>query len=475
MSETSLNFEQIGLKDWLVRQCRGMGVKEPTLVQQKCIPAALKGKDVIGCSKTGSGKTLAFALPILQSLSEDPYGIFALVLTPTRELAFQIADQFRAVGKPLNLRDCVVIGGRDMVMQGKDLANKPHIVIATPGRLADHLESCNTFSLKKIKYLVLDEADRLVDGSFDGQLKTIFESLPASSERQTLYFSATLSDSLQQLRDLASSKGREPFVWQSHENDKSDIATVQGLDQRYVLTPSDAKDAYLAQVIRQHYEQKEREKDLTIIFTRTCRMCQLIAMTLTTLGFASSSLHSMMAQKERSLSLAKFRSSQVRILVATDVASRGLDIPDVQMVLNHNVPHVTKDYIHRVGRTARAGRRGMAITFVTPNDVVLIKAVEESIGIKLKEYENLDDEEVVKIHTQVGVTRREANAQLMETDFDERRNINRRKRWINEGKDPEVEEKRHKQAQQEKRKAIRKEQKLKNRLRKLNEAKSEKS
>ena len=402
MSETSLNFEQIGLKDWLVRQCRGMGVKEPTLVQQKCIPAALKGKDVIGCSKTGSGKTLAFALPILQSLSEDPYGIFALVLTPTRELAFQIADQFRAVGKPLNLRDCVVIGGRDMVMQGKDLANKPHIVIATPGRLADHLESCNTFSLKKIKYLVLDEADRLVDGSFDGQLKTIFESLPASSERQTLYFSATLSDSLQQLRDLASSKGREPFVWQSHENDKSDIATVQGLDQRYVLTPSDAKDAYLAQVIRQHYEQKEREKDLTIIFTRTCRMCQLIAMTLTTLGFASSSLHSMMAQKERSLSLAKFRSSQVRILVATDVASRGLDIPDVQMVLNHNVPHVTKDYIHRVGRTARAGRRGMAITFVTPNDVVLIKAVEESIGIKLKEYENLDDEEVVKIHTQVG-------------------------------------------------------------------------
>ena len=401
MTESSLNFEEIGLKNWLIRQCRGMGVKEPTLVQQKCIPAALNGKDVIGCSKTGSGKTLAFALPILQSLSEDPYGIFALVLTPTRELAFQIADQVRAVGKPLNLRDCVVVGGRDMVMQGKDLANKPHIVIATPGRLADHLESCNTFSLKKIKYLVLDEADRLVDGSFDGQLQTIFSSLPASSERQTLYFSATLSDSLQQLRDLALSKGRVPFVWQSHEDDKSDIATVQGLDQRYVLTPNDAKDAYLAQVIRQHYEKNESDKDLTIIFTRTCRMCQLIAMTLTTLGYPSSSLHSMMAQKERSLSLAKFRSSQVRILVATDIASRGLDIPDVQLVLNHNVPHVTKDYIHRVGRTARAGRRGMAITLVTPNDVVLIKAVEESIGVKLKEYENLDDEEVVKIHTQV--------------------------------------------------------------------------
>jgi len=467
----NLRFEEIGLKDWLVRQCRGMGVKEPTLVQQKCIPAALEGKDVIGCSKTGSGKTLAFALPILQSLSEDPYGIFALVLTPTRELAFQIADQFRAVGKPISLRECVIVGGRDMVMQGKDLANKPHIVIATPGRLADHIESCNTFSLKKIKFLVLDEADRLVDGSFDGQLKTIFSSLPSSSERQTLYYSATLSDSLQQIKELGVSKGREPFVWQPSEGDKNDIATVQGLDQRYVLTPSDAKDAYLAQVIRQHYEKDEKDKDLTIIFTRTCRMCQLIAMTLTSLGYPSSALHSMMAQKERSLSLAKFRSSQVRILVATDIASRGLDIPDVQLVLNHNVPHVTKDYIHRVGRTARAGRRGMAITFVTPNDVVLIKAVEESIGVKLKEYEELDDDEVVKIHTQVGVTRREANVQLTETDFDERRNVNRRKRWINEGKDPEVEEKRQKQAQQEKRKAIRKEQKRKNRLRKLNETK----
>ena len=383
MGENSLsNFELIGLKNWLIRQCRGMGINGPTVVQTNCIPPALEGRDVIGCSKTGSGKTLAFALPILQALSEDPFGIFALILTPTRELAFQIADQFRAVGKPLSLRDCVIVGGKDMVMQGKELAKKPHIVIATPGRLADHLESCDTFSLKKIKYLVLDEADRLVDGGFDTQLKTIFSALPPTTERQTLYFSATMSDSLQKLKELATSKGREPFVWQSGGiDDKNEIATVQGLEQRYVLTPTDAKDAYLAQVIRQHYENENRKQDLTIIFTRTCRTCQLVAMTLTSLGYPSSALHSMMAQKERSLSLAKFRSSQVHILVATDLASRGLDIPDVQLVLNHNVPHVTKDYIHRVGRTARAGRRGVAITFVTPNDVVLIKAVEDVIGI----------------------------------------------------------------------------------------------
>lgn len=404
MAEHSIsNFEQIGVKSWLIRQCRGMGVNAPTVVQKNCIPAALNGRDVIGCSKTGSGKTLAFALPILQTLSEDPYGIFALILTPTRELAFQIADTFRAIGKPISLRDCVIVGGKDMVMQGKDLAQKPHIVIATPGRLADHLESCDTFSLKKIKYLVLDEADRLVDGGFDGQLKTIFSSLPPTNERQTMYFSATLSDSLQKIRELAASKGREPFVWPSEgTSDELEVATVKGLEQRYVLTPSDAKDAYIAQVIRQHYDNEDTKTDLTIIFTNTCRTCQLVAMTLTSLGYPSSALHSMMAQKERSLSLAKFRSSQVRILVATDLASRGLDIPSVQLVLNHNVPHVTKDYIHRVGRTARAGRRGVAITFVTPNDVVLVKAVEELIGIKLKEHEGIDDADVVQIHTQVG-------------------------------------------------------------------------
>ena len=396
------SFEAIGLKNWLVRQCRGMGLNVPTPVQKHCIPPALEGRDVIGCSKTGSGKTLAFALPILQILSQDPYGIYALILTPTRELAFQIADQFRAVGKPLNLRDCVVVGGRDMVMQGKDLSQKPHIVIATPGRLADHLESCDTFTLKRIKFLVLDEADRLLDGGFDKQLKTIFSSISPKSKRQTFYFSATLSDSLQELKELAASEGREPFVWLSEGADgKNEVTTVKGLDQRYVLTPSDAKDAYLVQVIRKHYENVNNEKDLTIVFTKTCRSCQLIAMTLTSLGFPSSALHSMISQKERTLSLAKFRSSQVRILVATDLASRGLDIPDVQLVLNHNVPHVTKDYVHRVGRTARAGRRGIAITFVTPHDVVLIKAVEDSIGKKLTEHEGIEDSDVVEIHAQV--------------------------------------------------------------------------
>merc|ERR1719336_2260870 len=168
----------------------------PTQVQRHCIPEILKGRDCVGVAKTGSGKTMAFALPILQTLSEDPYGIYALVLTPTRELAFQIADQFNLIGLAMRLRTCVVVGGRDTHYQSKDLDKRPHVVIATPGRLADHIKNNSTFSLEKIKYLVMDEADRLLEGGFDEQLATIIAALP--SRRQTLLFTATSSPVIHQ-------------------------------------------------------------------------------------------------------------------------------------------------------------------------------------------------------------------------------------------------------------------------------------
>uniref|UniRef100_A0A0K8RGQ5 RNA helicase n=1 Tax=Ixodes ricinus TaxID=34613 RepID=A0A0K8RGQ5_IXORI len=172
--ERDPTFEDLQLKKWIIDQLNSLGIKKPSPVQQNCIPSILKGKDCIGCAKTGSGKTLAFALPILQKLFEDPYGIFALVLTPTRELAFQISEQFKVIGKAVGLKDCVIVGGMDMVTQGRLLAESPHVVVSTPGRLADHLESCNTFTLGRIKFLVLDEADRLLEGHFNEQLKTIF-------------------------------------------------------------------------------------------------------------------------------------------------------------------------------------------------------------------------------------------------------------------------------------------------------------
>jgi len=419
----------------------------------------LKGQDCVGCAKTGSGKTLAFALPILHTLSDDPYGIYALILTPTRELAYQIADNFRVIGKPIGLRDVVVVGGRDMVLQGRDLATRPHIVIATPGRLADHLESCKTFSLKKIKYLVLDEADRLLEesGGFAGQLKTIFDNLP--SKKQTLLFSATITESMEELRTKINMND-QVFKWEQNEQ-VDDMKTVENLKQSYVLTPVGARDAYLVMIVKNFVEKLPL--GLIVIFAKTCKSVQLLSMTLTKSGFPAEALHSGRLQKERMAALSTFRSCQVKILVATDVASRGLDIPQVQLVINHNVPSVTKDYIHRVGRTARAGKKGHAVTLVTPTDVNLLKAIEEMVNTKLTEYEDVKDDDVADIHVQVNVTKREQAIKLNDMDYDEKKNIHKRKKLIMKGLDPE-------EVEREKKKAWK--QKMKNRKKPANKAKA---
>jgi len=445
-SESKLEFKDMVTKQWILKQLESIGLKKPTEIQQNCIPAILNGQDCVGCAKTGSGKTLAFALPILHTLSDDPYGIYALILTPTRELAYQIADNFRVIGKPIGLRDVVVVGGRDMVLQGRDLATRPHIVIATPGRLADHLESCKTFSLKKIKYLVLDEADRLLEesGGFAGQLKTIFDNLP--SKKQTLLFSATITESMEQLRTKINMND-QVFKWEQNEQ-VDDMKTVENLKQSYVLTPVGARDAYLVMIVKNFVEKLPL--GLIIIFAKTCKSAQLLSMTLTKSGFPAEALHSGRLQRERMAALSTFRSCQVKILVATDVASRGLDIPQVQLVINHNVPSVTKDYIHRVGRTARAGKKGHAVTLVTPTDVNLLKAIEEMVNTKLTEYEDVRDDDVADIHVQVNVTKREQAIKLNDMDYDEKKNIHKRKKLIMKGLDPEEVEREKKKAWKQK-------------------------
>nr|CAG31485.1 hypothetical protein RCJMB04_6o15 [Gallus gallus] len=399
-------FRELGLAPWLVEQARQMGLSRPTPVQASCIPPILQGRDCLGCAKTGSGKTAAFVLPVLQVLSEDPYGIFCLVLTPTRELAYQIAEQFRVLGKPLGLKDCVVVGGLDMVAQALELSRKPHVVIATPGRLADHLRSSNTFSLKKLKFLVLDEADRLLEqgcADFIADLEVILEAVPA--RRQTLLFSATLTDTLNELKSLAMNR---PFFWEA----ASEVRTVDELDQRYLLVPEAVKDAYLVHLIQTF--QDEHEDWSIIIFTKTCKECQILNMMLRKFSFPSVALHSMMKQRQRFAALAKFKSSIFKILIATDVAARGLDIPTVQVVINHNTPGLPKIYIHRVGRTARAGRNGISITMVTQYDIHLVHAIEEEIKLKLQEF-SVEEKLVLDILTHVNVTRRECEIVSVQT------------------------------------------------------------
>ncbi|XP_055514449.1 probable ATP-dependent RNA helicase DDX49 [Leucoraja erinacea] len=426
----------LGLRAWLAEQGGQLGIRQPTPVQENCIPAILRGQDCLGCAKTGSGKTAAFVLPILQKLSEDPYGIFCLVLAPTRELAYQIAEQFRVLGKPLSLKDCVVVGGMDMVKQALELARKPHVVIATPGRLADHLRSSATFSLKKIKFLVLDEADRLLEQGctdFTQDLEVILRAIPA--QRQTLLFSATLTDTLQQLKAIAMNK---PFFWEA----KTEVRTVAELEQRYLLMPERVKEAYLVNIVQKFHD--EHEDWSMIIFTSTCKMCQILTMMLRKFNFPCGALHSMMKQRDRFSTLSKFKSSIFKILVATDVASRGLDIPTVHVVINHNTPGLPKIYIHRVGRTARAGRNGISITLVTQYDIHLVHAIEEEIKTKLQEFSVVEDD-VLKILTHVNVTRRQCESELESTDFDEKKEINKRKQMILEGRDPDLEIKRRKE------------------------------
>ncbi|XP_028299570.1 putative ATP-dependent RNA helicase DDX49 [Gouania willdenowi] len=427
------DFSSLGLSDWLIQQCKQVGINKPTEVQENCVPAILQGRDCMGCAKTGSGKTAAFVLPVLQKLSEDPYGIFCLVLTPTRELAYQISEQFRVLGKPLGLRECIIVGGMDMVAQALELSNQPHVVVATPGRLADHIRSSNTFSMRRIQFLILDEADRLLEQGctdFTKDLEVILGFLPA--KRQTLLFSATLTDTLQELKTIAMN---QPFFWES----KSETRTVDELDQRYILTAEKVKDAYLVHLIQKFTD--EHDDWSIIIFTNMCKTCQILSMMLREFNFPTITLHSMMKQKQRFANLAKFKAGVYKVLIATDVAARGLDIPTVQVVINHNTPGLPKIYIHRVGRTARAGRHGVSITLVTQYDIHLVHSIEEQTQIKLKDYP-VQEKEVLKILTHVNVTRRQCEIKLESTEFDEKKETNKRKQMILEGKDPELEAKR---------------------------------
>eukprot|EP00092_Neocalanus_flemingeri_P036275 GFUD01039497.1.p1 GENE.GFUD01039497.1~~GFUD01039497.1.p1 ORF type:complete len:517 (+),score=164.23 GFUD01039497.1:39-1589(+) len=424
-------FSSLGVCSWLLSQLSCLGISSPTPVQSACIPSILSGRDCVGVAKTGEGKTLAFALPILQTLSVDPYGVYALVLTPTRELANQIGDTFRSVGKPMGLRDVVVTGGRDTIRQSQDLDRRPHVVIATPGRLADHIENNSTFSLSKVKYLVLDEADRLLEGGFDGQLATILSALPSS--RQTLLFTATTSPSV---TSVVNSCKNNPLTWISPTLSTS--STVATLDQRYLLTPPEAQDAYLVQLLLD--KKAKNPRHASIVFCRTCRTAELVGILLAKVGVPTSTLHSMRPQKERVASLARFKSGHTKVLVATDVASRGLDIPEVNLVVNHNIPRNPVDYVHRVGRTARAGRGGLAVSLVTPTDVGLVQSIETHTGVKWEELEG-DDSKVAEILVQVNTVRREGEIELGERDWGEQREINKRKRKIQEGIDPDLEEK----------------------------------
>jgi ATP-dependent RNA helicase DDX49/DBP8 len=397
-TDPSTSFSSLNVRPWLVQSLSNMAIKRPTGIQKGCIPEILNGRDCIGGSRTGSGKTVAFAVPILQKWAEDPSAIFGVVLTPTRELALQIYEQFKAISSPQSLKAILVTGGSDMRAQAIALAQRPHVVIATPGRLADHIRTSGEDTicgLRRVRFVVLDEADRLLHASGPGSMlpdvEECLSALPPAGERQTLLFTATVTPEVRALKNMPQKPGKQPvFVC---EVDTQMLAIPTTLHQTHIQIPITHKEHYLHVFLL-----TEGNKDKTvIIFCNRTSTADYLHHLLRLLDHRVTSLHSQLPQRQRIDNLARFRASAARILVATDVAARGLDIPEVSLVINYDIPRDPDDYIHRVGRTARAGRKGEAATFVGQRDVELVLAIENRVGRQMDAWE----EEGVNLETRV--------------------------------------------------------------------------
>ena len=393
-------FAELGLVDVLCEACEAVGWKKPSKIQAEAIPVALTGSDVIGLAETGSGKTGSFVLPILQALLETPQKLFACILTPTRELAFQIAEQIEALGASIGVKCATIVGGMDMVSQAIVLAKKPHVIVATPGRLVDHLENTKGFNLKQLKFLVMDEADRILNQDFEIELNKILRCIP--TDRRSMLFSATMTKKVAKLQRASLKDPVKVEVSGSYQ-------TVEKLLQYYLFIPQKFKELYLVHILN------EMAGNTFMIFCSTCSATLRLALMLRSLGFTAIPLNGQMNQNKRLASLNKFKSKSRSILLATDVASRGLDIPHVDIVINFDIPTHSKDYIHRVGRTARAGRAGKAVTFVSQYDVELYQRIEHLLGKKLPLYPSVE-EEVMLLGERVAEALRLAKTEMKELD-----------------------------------------------------------
>jgi ATP-dependent RNA helicase RhlE len=379
----TLSFSNLSLAEPLARAVAEMGYESMTPIQAEAIPVVLTGKDVMGAAQTGTGKTAAFSLPLLQRLlkhensSTSParHPVRALVLLPTRELADQVAQQVKLYAKYTNLRSAVVFGGMDMKPQTLELKKGVEVLVATPGRLLDHIEAKNAV-LNQVEYVVLDEADRMLDIGFLPDLQRILSYLP--KERTTLLFSATFSP---EIKRLANSYLKDPITIEVARPNE----TASTVEQRFYSVGDDDKRRALKQIIRQ------RGITQAFVFVNSKLGCARLARSLEREGLKTTALHGDKSQDERLKALAAFKAGEVDLLVATDVAARGLDIKDVPAVFNFDVPFNAEDYVHRIGRTGRAGASGLAVTFVSNSDGRLMgdleKLLKKKVEVEAVEYE----------------------------------------------------------------------------------------
>src|ERR1700761_5341323 len=367
------SFQDFGLAEPISRALKEENYVTPTPIQAQTIPIALTGRDVVGIAQTGTGKTAAFALPILHRLLENrikpqPKSCRVLVLSPTRELSGQILDSFNAYGRHLRLTSALAIGGVPMGRQVRSVMQGVEVMVATPGRLLDLVQS-NGLKLNQVEFLVLDEADRMLDMGFINDIRKIVAKLPA--KRQTLFFSATMP---KDIAELADAMLRDP----ARVAVTPVASTVERIKQRIIQLDHSAKPAFLAELL------KQEPVDRALVFTRTKHGADKVVKSLAKAGITADAIHGNKSQNHRERVLAAFRSGQIRTLVATDIAARGIDVDGVSHVVNFDLPNVPETYVHRIGRTARAGAEGVAISLVAGGEeLAYLRDIEKLIRIAL--------------------------------------------------------------------------------------------
>ena len=363
-----VKFSELNISETTLKSVKRMGFEEATPIQEGTIRLGMEGKDIIGQAQTGTGKTTAFGIPLIEKIDTKDGNVQGLIIAPTRELAIQVSEELYRLGQDKNVRILSVYGGQEISRQIRALKNRPQIIVGTPGRLLDHINR-RTLKLDNVNTLILDEADEMLNMGFIEDIQTIMSSVPDT--RQTLLFSATMPDAI---RRIAEKFMKTPEIVKI----KSKEMTVENIEQFYVKSVEREKFDFLSRLLN------VQQPELAIVFGRTKRRVDELAKALNIRGYLAEGIHGDLSQAKRMSVLKQFKAGKIDILVATDVAARGLDISGVSHVYNFDIPQDPESYVHRIGRTGRAGKKGVAVTFVTPREMGYLAIVERTTKKKME-------------------------------------------------------------------------------------------
>lgn len=362
------NFSELSLSEPIMQAINSMGFEEPTPIQAETIPLALMGRDLIGRAQTGTGKTAAYGIPLVDACDPRIEAIQGLVITPTRELAIQVAEELNRIGQYKQVKSLPIYGGQEIERQIRALRKRPNIIVGTPGRLLDHLRR-KTIRLQQVKLVVLDEADEMLNMGFIEDIEAIWQQIP--DDRQNLLFSATIPIHIQ---TLAAKFMRNPEIIHIAPRE----VTVANIQQEYIETPEKQKLDVLCRLL------DIQNPELSMVFGRTRRRVDELAEALSERGYSAEGIHGDLSQNRRDAIMKKFRSGETEVLVATDVAARGLDISGITHIYNFDIPQDPESYVHRIGRTGRAGESGLATTLVTPREIAHLRSIEQLTRQQIK-------------------------------------------------------------------------------------------